>query len=123
MQKLHLRIESSRPSRSRLGTGWGWSCAALIVACVGIHFYALGSSRSPEVLAMMTPEVVTPPSAAYWASDTIHGADFDALAPDTDHFTLRLPSSFQLPSSPFAGLPDSTEADLTDTLLALNFGL
>lgn len=123
MQTLHLRIESSRPSRSRLGPGWGWSCALLIIACVGIHFYALGSSRSPSVLALMQPELVALPPSTYWASEMIHGEDFDALGPNTQEITLKIPSSFQLTPSSFEPRLDSTEPALSDTLLALNFGL
>lgn len=124
MQRLVLRIESSRPSRSRLGKGWGWIGLLLVLTCVGVHFMALGASRSSSVLAMMaTPETAVPEIQWASAAEAVRGADLDALSRESTSMVVRLPSSFAPPPSPFAAQCGTVETALTGTLVALNFGL
>ena len=112
MQRLVLRIESSRPSRSRLGKGWGWIGLLLVLTCVGVHFMALGASRSPTVVAMMTaPETIVPDVQWVNATEAVRGIDLDALSSESTAMTVHLPSSFESLPSPliplwiFGGLP------------------
>jgi hypothetical protein len=124
MQRLVLRLESSRPNRSRLGKGWGLIGLLVVLTSVGVHFMALGASRSPAILALMAkPEIVEPTVQWATARESIRGIDLDRLAPESKSMAVTLPSSFAPAPSAFDLLPASVEPELTGTLVALNFGL
>ncbi len=97
----------------------------ILVACVGMHFYALGSKSDPALLAYdeaqtwQLPASMTEPTASevLFAS---HNQDLRPVATGTLSYTPSSPLSQRAaaPVATFLPAPSNLEA----TLLTLNFG-